>query len=64
MCVRDTKNSLTARIGLGNTRTVFAPSASSSKLLRYYIHEALEEHCQRGDLVEVIRRHWMLEKEE
>jgi hypothetical protein len=43
---------------------VFAPSASSSKLLRYYIHEALEEHCQRGDLVEVIRRHWMLEKEE
>jgi hypothetical protein len=40
------------------------PSASSSKLLRYYIHEALEEHCQRGDLVEVILWYRILEKEE
>jgi hypothetical protein len=29
-----------------------------------YIHEALEERCQRGDLVEVILWYCILEKEE
>ena len=41
-----------------------ARQSTFSKLLRYYIHEALEERCQRGDLVEVILSYRILEKEE
>lgn len=51
-------------IATPHTPSRVPPPSASSEYLRYYIHEALEEHFERGDLVEVILRYRILEKEE